>query len=144
MKPLHITIKGVPVSQKLLGTIWGEIRITVSKIYPCARNIEMPKIEAITLSRAAYVKQFNYLIKSPHIQDRSLEEWGNGGVKPDESSALIFHDDSFTWYILKCRGRFPLERDLRHELAHIYEDFLLLPEGTLTKLLDNKTDNLRL
>jgi hypothetical protein len=130
MEPETFVFRGKPMSQALLTRIWEEMRLELANKYT-VDDIEIPKIRALILSYKNFMKAYNKLLTSPHIEDTSEIEWG---AKVTTPSAFTFYGDvDQTWVILKCDGYgYSLEVDLRHELLHLWEAELDLKWGTLT------------
>lgn len=119
------------VSQKTLKRIWDQIREDLRTKGYSVKDIEMPKVQAFVLSPKRFIKVGRELKESPHVRDKSTEEYGEK-VNLEESSAfLVFIDTIETWFILKCEGRYSVKRDLDHELRHLFERALGLKIGIL-------------
>lgn len=120
------------VSQKSLKRMWKIIGKELKEMGYQVNNIQMPKVRAFILSLENFEETTKEL--SPHLMDTSSIEYGE--TDSDPPSACAFSIKSAMedyWIILKCQGRNSLKKDLDHELKHIYESFLGLKWGTLTR-----------
>jgi len=131
--PETFLIQGREISQKRLEQIWEELKKDLIERYPFVSEIKMPCIKAYVVDSKPYMKLQKRLLASSHIRDKALQEWGAPGT-PDGSSAAAFYSDvAESWVIIKRKDYgYPLARDLRHELLHIYESIMLLNIGDLT------------
>lgn len=130
LEPEKLSITGEVVSSDILKCIWDDIYSTLIIYYPTAKSLEMPEIKAIITHKREFKRVKRKLLKSKHIIDHSLSEWG---IEADmiKASAFVFKADT-GWIIVKRVGYYSLEKDLKHEFLHICEDLLCLNYGILT------------
>jgi len=134
MKPQTFTIKfKKEVSPSTIKNIWESLRKELETKGYHVENIRMPKIKAFIQKPQHFFKTAREFEGSPHLTDKSEEEWGEQ-VKPQMVSALCFFSDvEDSWTILKRKGGHSLQTDLRHKLKHIWESVLGLEWGSLSK-----------
>ena len=136
MESATFNIAGDPIEQEHIRALWEQTRNELRDRYPNVKDIPMPKISAMTLGPKDFRRQHRQLLQSKHIRGTGPIEWGSPMSASDLPSACVFEaDEDQGWIILKRTGKrsWSIEKDLIHELFHVWESTLGLRWGTLSR-----------
>jgi len=129
--------KGRIIEAQILEEKWQNLKTKLKEMgYPVA-SFQMPQIQALVVMP----KDFDAIIKELfYIGSPEKEEYGKI-EHPDTTTSAFIKDISGSkkrYLLFKCEGRYDLNKDLEHELTHIFEDFLNFNSGELINKLKNE------
>lgn len=102
-------VKEIP--QATLRRIWQK----------CFSSKPFPKAQAFILKPEPFLETLDLLTKTWHIKDDRVSEYGFW-VSNSKAAAFAFYADGEECFVILMRENspFPLEKDLEHELRHIF------------------------
>ena len=118
------------IETTIIKSVWTRLSNELWSEYPAVRGLVMPSIRGYILDPKPFDRLQRKLINSKFLLNTGQMEYGS--TSPIIASASVFKDKD-GWVILKCKDRYSIERDLRHEILHIFEHILGLSTGTLSR-----------
>jgi BirA family biotin operon repressor/biotin-[acetyl-CoA-carboxylase] ligase len=95
---------------------------TLRRIWPKSFSSKpFPKVQAFILKPEPFLETLDLLTKTWHIKDDRISEYGFW-VSNSKAAAFAFYADGEECLVILVRENspFPLEKDLKHELRHVF------------------------
>jgi hypothetical protein len=125
----------------MINMTWEKLGKIISLIFPIATSIKMPYIKGDLFSSD---KEFDEAYKGFLVQIKARSyskiEWGRE-LHAKEVDGVCIKTNHHSWLIVireNRKGGKSLEQVLIHEIAHVYEDLMILTPGVLTEILEGR------
>lgn len=131
---LNLSEKTREIPGGALKNKWQELKNKLKEQNYSVESFQMPQILALVL----IPEDFDAVIKEfVGVGSLDKEEYGEVSCPDTRTSAFLkdISGSGKTYLLFICEGRYDFNKDLEHELAHIFEDFLNLKPGELTHKL---------